>query len=176
MLWANVSFYLHDKCMWLRKFARYTGWQQWWGRLLILQGFVQCLQWVYIFIFFVFKWHLRGGNLRNEFIFSKEPLSYNFFFSGRTLKILFFPGECLSKFIFSYNFFFSARTLKILFFPGECLSKFIFSLEKGLRIFFYLDFLRPHPQIINGRPPMCDAKQKWLVSNWNAPMHSTIHQ
>ncbi len=35
-----------------------------------------------------------------------------------------------------------------------------FSPEKGLRIFFFLDFLRPHPPIINGRPLTLRRKYK----------------
>ncbi len=107
-----------------------------------------------------------GGNFRNEFIFSREPLPYKFFFLGKASQNLFFLRQSLSKFI-SWGvplkiYFFLESASQNLFFPGKCLSKFIFSwrvplkiyffLEKGLRNFFSLDFLRPYPQIINGRP------------------------
>ncbi len=53
--------------------------------------------------------------------------------------------------IFEMNLFFPGNPFCIIFIPGECQSKLFLSLEKSLRIFF-LDFLRPHPKIINGRP------------------------
>ncbi len=56
---------------------------------------------------------------------------------------LFFPAEGSAK-------FFSQRTASKFFFPGDCLSEFIFSWRVPLRIYFFLDFLRVHPQIING--------------------------
>ncbi len=54
----------------------------------------------------------------------------------------FSPGEGLLKFIY-------LNLLLNLFFPWEGLSKFIFSWRRASEIFF-LDFLRPHPEIING--------------------------
>ena len=51
-----------------------------------------------------------GGNFRNEFIFSQEPLPYKFSFLGKASQKN-FPGECLSRFIF----------------PGEYLPKLFFS-------------------------------------------------
>ena len=125
-----------------------------------------------------------GGNFRNEFIFSREPLPYKFFSSARPLKAsrglflqkgvqiffplklglqIFFPGESLSKFIFL----------------GECLSKFIFSwrvplkiyffLEKGLRFFFSFS-ISSAPQIINGRPLRhifsCYIIFSWKITPW----------
>ncbi len=48
-------------------------------------------------------------------------------------------------------YFFPEKASWNLFFPEEGLLKFIFSRTCNFKIFF-LDFLRPHPQIINGRP------------------------
>ena len=119
-------------------------------------------------------------DIQNEFIFSWEPLLYNFFSSARPLKISFLLGKA------SQNFFFPPRGLSIflfflesasqnLFFPGKCLSKFIFSwrvplkiyffLEKGLWNFFF-DFLRPHPQIIKGRP-LTDSPNSNISMKYN---------
>ncbi len=88
---------------------------------------------------------------------------------------LFFLRECLLKIIFSWkrpfefffpgrplNFFFSWRWLRNFFsvykpikkvpnFSWGRPSEIYLFLRKGLR-FFFLDFLGPHPQIINGRP------------------------
>ncbi len=77
----------------------------------------------------------------NEFIFSTGRPFENYFSQRRPLKINFslekalFPGEGILKFIFSLGWH----------------SEIYFFLKKGSQIFF-LDFLRPHPQIINGCP------------------------
>ncbi len=72
----------------------------------------------------------------------------------------------------------SARPLKIfmesdpqnLFFPGECLSKFIFSWSRASN-FFFLNFLWPDPQIINGRPKLFMVNVTWMLSCvWEYPM------
>ena len=79
--------------------------------------------------------------IENEFIFFAGLPFENYFSQRRPLKIYFFlekaffPGEGILKFIFSLRW------------PSEI----YFFLEKGFKIFF-LDFLRPHPQIINGCP------------------------
>ncbi len=64
--------------------------------------------------------------------------------------------------IFKMNSFFPGKPFRIKKFPRQYLSKFIYwamlcmiqyrgFMEKSLQ-FFFLHFLRPHPQIINGRP------------------------
>ncbi len=69
---------------------------------------------------------------------------------------LFFPGNP-----FRIKFFSSAKPLKIYFFLGKASQnlfsqrvplKIYFFLERGHQNYFFLDFLRPHPQIITGRP------------------------
>ncbi len=65
-----------------------------------------------------------------------------------------FPAEGSANFFSqrtASSFFFLESASQSLFFPGECLSKFIFSWRRSSE-FFFLDFLRVHPQIINGRP------------------------
>ncbi len=73
---------------------------------------------------------LGGGNFRNELIFSREPYPYKFFFLGKASQNLFFPGECLSKFIFSWRVDYLPKLFFSRFPPAP----------------------RPHPKIINGRP------------------------
>ena len=73
-----------------------------------------------------------GGNFRNEFIFSREPLPYKKIFLGIAFQNLFFPRQGLSKFIFS-----SARPLKIYFFLGEASQKKIFPLSRVFKIIFF---------------------------------------
>ena len=65
---------------------------------------------------------------------------------------LFFPGNP-----FRIKFFSSARPLKIYFFPGECLSKFIFPGEEPPKLFF-LNFLWPHAEIKIGLFPAVGRK------------------
>ena len=69
-----------------------------------------------------------GGNFRNEFIFSREPLLYFFL---------------------------------------ESVSQNLFFLGEGPPKFFFLDFLRPHPQIITGRPLIPTPALSWK-GNWHA--------
>ncbi len=86
------------------------------------------------------------------------------FFCGNAFWELFFPGEGLLRFIFSWG-----RPFEIYFF-----------LEKGLRNFFFLDFLRALPQIINGwvKGPLLAEFETWLVNttwslnNCNQPAFS----
>ncbi len=92
-------------------------------------------------------WGGGGGNFRNEFIFSWEPLPYKFFFLCRASQKLFFIFFFVSlarpsKFIFSQRtaskIFSSLKSAsQNLFFPGECLSKFIFSWRVPLKIYFF---------------------------------------
>ncbi len=85
-----------------------------------------------------------GKGLRN-FFFSEGSLQ-NYFSLGIASQNLFFPGECLSKFIFSLRV-----PLKI-YFSLEGASQNVFFPGEGPPKFFFLDFLQPHPQIITGRP------------------------
>ena len=86
---------------------------------------------------------ILGKGLPNLFFLRGQPLKL-FFPWGLPLEIYFFLGSA------SQNLFFSWRvSLKIYFF-----------LEKDLRNFFFLNFLRPHPQIINGRP------LRWIGLPW----------
>ena len=52
-----------------------------------------------------------GGNFRNEFIFSREPLPYKIFFSAKPLKIYFFPESTFQNLFFSHR-----RASEIIFF------------------------------------------------------------
>ena len=63
------------------------------------------------------------------------------FFLETASQNLFFPGECLSKFIFPWRvplkiYFFLESASQNLFFPGKCLSKFIFSWRRASEFFF----------------------------------------
>ncbi len=71
--------------------------------------------------------------------FPGNPFRIIFFSSARPLKIYFFLGEAFQN-------FFLERASQNFFFPGECLSKFIFFLEIASRNYFFLDFLQPHPR------------------------------
>ncbi len=67
---------------------------------------------------------------------------------------LFFPGECLSKFIF----FLESASQN--FFPLESASQNLCFSGEGPPKYFFLGFLRPQPQIINGRP--LNGKLLWI--------------
>ena len=79
-----------------------------------------------------------GGNFRNEFIFSPEPLPYKIFFLGKASQNLFFPWQRLSKFIFS-----PARPLKIYFFLGEASQNFFFPAAGSSKFFFFPEMSLP---------------------------------
>ncbi len=98
---------LHGPLNWLEKYIIIISLIQLRGRPLMIWG--------------------GGGNFRNEFIFSREPLPYKNFFP-----------------------------------------------EKGLRNYFFLDFLRPHPQIINGRPLVLGKIPKSLLSQPSRHIDSVL--
>ena len=112
---------------------------------------------------------VSGGFYLKKGLFSLARAFQFFSLRGQPPKY-FSPGECLSKFFF-------LGSASQIFFPGECLSKCIFFLEsasqnlffleKGLN-FFFLDFLRPHPQIINvplkDMSLYCDWGQQQLIA------------
>ncbi len=43
---------------------------------------------------------------------------------------------------------------ELIFPPGMPFENYLFFPGEGPPLFFFLDFLRPHPQIINGRSPL----------------------
>ncbi len=95
---------------------------------------------------FEIKLFLHGNPFRTKKFPSTRQI--NFFSLGKASQNIFFPGECLSKLIFSLRVPLRIYFSRILPLP----LKIVFFLEKGLRNYFFLDFLRPHPQIITGRP------------------------
>ena len=125
-----------------------------------------------------------------DLFFPGEGLLRFIFFPGRPFEIYFFLGVASKIFFLSQKYFwiyfFLRRAFWDLFFLEEGLLRFIFSwgmpfeiyffLEKGLQ-FFFLDFLRALPQIINGRPLRvicCQTSMKdlnWLCYNYD---HLTI--
>ncbi len=106
---------------------------------------------------------------------AEEIPEINFFFPGNPFRIKFFssakPPKITSNTIFTLLCFIGGLTLisqgcyplghrgplySIFYYYYYFIYIFyyyiFFFLEKGLLIFFFLDFLRPHPQIINGCP------------------------
>ncbi len=56
----------------------------------------------------------------------------------------------VTLFLYKCPIFFVVIHIPQYLYLGSTINYFF--LEKGLRIFFFLYFPRPHPQIINGRP------------------------
>ncbi len=121
---------------------------------------------------FIFSWRKPF-----EFFFSKEAF-WNLFFPRGRFGIFFslykpikkvpkfiFLSQNLTKFIFSWgrpfwNLFFSwGRPLENYIFLRKAFWNLFFS-RRSTSNFFFLNFLRPHPQIINGHPLTAEIQNR----------------